>query len=410
MTTSPLRIAMLSVHSCPLGQLGAEDTGGMSVYVREVARELGKLGLAVDIYTRVHDIRDKQTYDIGPNARLIHLRAGDDADLHKLELYRHLPQFAVELQSFRRNSGLDYDLIFSHYWLSGWVGESLQRWWHVPHMTMFHTLGAVKNALGIGEKEPAVRLDTERRLMHVCRRVITATEREKGHMIQYYDAPKETIAVVPCGVNLDLFRPIAREAAKSRLGLNGEKVILFVGRIQPLKGIDQLIRAMTCFPGEEKLRLVIIGGDEHSQGELKRLKGLVCDLHLEDTVSFPGMTKHDNLPYYYSAAEVCVIPSYYESFGLVALESLACGTPVVTTDVGDFKNIIHEGETGYVVPDNTPANLAGGILSVLSKPALTYSDTNAIRRSVVRFDWSNIARAVAKECQQVANGHYASVR
>jgi len=137
-----------------MGNLGARDTGGMSVYIREVARELGKQGLLVDVYTRVHDPKDGQIVKLGQNARLIHLRAGEDEDIHKLAVYLHLPEFACNLENFRKNNGLQYDLIFSHYWLSGCVGEYLKCWWNVPHVTMFHTLGAVKNAIGIGEDEP----------------------------------------------------------------------------------------------------------------------------------------------------------------------------------------------------------------------------------------------------------------
>ncbi|MBU2609047.1 MAG: glycosyltransferase, partial [Chloroflexi bacterium] len=179
MVFGQMRIAMLSIHSCPLGHLGTRDTGGMSVYVRELAGELGKLGLLIDVYTRVHDPQDEQIYSLGENARLIHLNAGGNGEIDKLAIYPHLLDFAYSLEDFRRSEELEYDLIFSHYWLSGRVGVTLQRWWGVPHFMMFHTLGAAKNALGIGETEPELRIASERQLTRDCHHIITSTEREK---------------------------------------------------------------------------------------------------------------------------------------------------------------------------------------------------------------------------------------
>jgi D-inositol-3-phosphate glycosyltransferase len=396
MVSSQLKIAMLSAHSCPVGNLGARDTGGMSVYIRELASHLGKQGHTVDVYTRAHDPRDPQIVDLGENARLIHLRAGIDEEIHKLALYSHLPDFACNTESFRKNNGLKYELVFSHYWLSSWVGKYLQQWWHVPHITMFHTLGAIKNAIGIGEDEPELRIVTEKEAVKNCQQIIATTEQEKRALIRHYGALPEKISVIPCGVNLELFQPIDKGRARQQLGLTDGKIILFVGRIEPLKGLDQLIRAMPHLPNIRGLKLVIIGGDEYSQHEIERLQGLSSELHLKESVTFRGLIKHEQLPYFYSAADACVVPSYYESFGLVALESLACGTPVVATDVGDLKNIIRQGETGYVLTDNTPQCLADKIALLLSKPPDKKS-AFTIRASISRFGWTNISETVVRE-------------
>jgi D-inositol-3-phosphate glycosyltransferase len=404
-----MRLAILSVHSCPIGNLGAKDTGGMSVYVRELARGLGKQGLLVDVYTRVHDPDNSQIVELGQNARLIHLRAGEEGDIHKLAVYSYLPDFACNVENFRRHNGLQYDLVFSHYWLSGWVGKSLQGWWNVPHVTMFHTLGAVKNAIGIGEDEPELRVETERLLAGNCDQIIATTEREKEDLVQHYGASPERISIVPCGVNLDLFQPMDRETAKRQLGFGDHKVVLFVGRIEPLKGIDRLLTAITYLPNRAGLKLVIIGGDEHSQHEIERLQRLSQGLHLDGSVTFPGLISHEELPRFYNAADVCVVPSHYESFGLVALESMACGTPVVAADVGDLKSVIHQGETGYVVMDNTPRALADKIALLLAGPGLDMKSSPAIRASVTRFGWPNIATAISKECRQVL-ADYATCR
>ena len=408
MSDGQLRIAMLSAHSCPVGTLGAKDTGGMSVYIVELARQLGRQGHLVDAYSRVHDPCDPLIIDLGENARLIHLRAGEDADINKLAVYPHLPDFACNLEAFRKENDLQYDLVFSHYWLSAWVGRYLEGWWGVPHIAMFHTLGAVKNAVVIGEDEPELRIETEGELARNCH-IIAPTEKEKEYLVQYYGSRPERIGVVPCGVNLELFRPVAREVARQQLGLVNEKIILFVGRIEPLKGVGQLLNAIPYLQNSQQTRLVIVGGDESSQHEVEKLQELSHDLDIQDQVIFAGMKKQEEMPYFYSAADVCVVPSYYESFGLVALESLACGTPVVATDVGDLKNIIRQGETGFVITDNEPGNLAQKIALILSRPNMDTESILAIRASVSRYGWSNIAEAIVRECRLVLDGYFAAV-
>ena len=266
MPVNQLRIAMVSTHSCPIGNLGVKDTGGMSVYIRELARELGKQGHLVDVYTRVHDPKDRQIYEFGQNARLVHLRAGEDEEIHKLAVYSHLPDFVYNLENFRKHNDLQYDLIFSHYWLSGLAGEYLQKRWNVPHITMFHTLGAVKNTLGVGADEPELRIEAERGLAQNCHRIIAPTEKGKEELIRYYGALPERIGVVPCGVNLEQFKPVSKESARQYLGFgNDDKIILFVGRIDPLKGIDKLIKAISHLQNIQGLKLVVIGGDEQNQ-------------------------------------------------------------------------------------------------------------------------------------------------
>jgi D-inositol-3-phosphate glycosyltransferase len=415
MSVSQLRISMLSAHSCPVGKLGTKDTGGMSVYIREIACELGKQGHLVDVYTRVHDPKDYQTYELSQNAQLIHLRAGEDEEIHKLAVYSHLPDFVNNLESFRKHNNLRYDLIFSHYWLSALAGTYLQEWWHVPHITMFHTLGAVKNAIregthpALGEEEPELRIETERNLVQNCHRIIAPTDKEKHALIRNYGASSQKISVVPCGVNLEHFKIIDKAQAKHYLGFDNDKIILFVGRIDPLKGIDNLIKALPYLRHIPKLRLVIIGGGEHSQSEIERLRKLARNLEVGNSVAFLGLIKHEQLPYFYNAADACVVPSYYESSGLVALESLACGTPIVATDVGNHKNLIRQGETGYVIEDNIPCRLADKIALLLSRPDTDTRSAQLIRATVSKFSWSNIAEAIIKDCQLVLTNYLVSV-
>jgi len=401
-----LRIAMLSAHSCPVGDLGARDTGGMSVYIRELARELGRQGHAVDLYTRVHDPDDPRIEGLAEGVRLIHLKAGREARIEKMDVYFTLPEFAFNLESFWRGNGLTYDIVFSHYWLSALVAKYLSRKWDIPYITMYHTLGAVKNAMGIGEGEPALRINSEKDTVRDCQRTIVATDDEKQDLIRYYGAVPAKVGVVPCGVNMEMFRPVDKKDARRGLGLGDEKVLLFVGRIDPLKGIEQLIRAVPLVKKNGDLRLIIVGGDENSRAELAELQKLAAGLGIRDKVTFQGLVRQEKLPYYYSAADVCVVPSYYESFGLVALEALACGTPVVAADVGDLKNIIRPGETGYVAADNSPANLAAGISSAL---AMIPANAASIRTSISRFDWSEIAARIAGEMRSVLDERLAAV-
>jgi D-inositol-3-phosphate glycosyltransferase len=389
-----LKIAMLSVHSCPVGKLGSKDTGGMSVYIRELARELGKRGHLVDIYTRAHDPAEAQIVKLSENARVIHLQAGEVEPIDKLAVYSHLEDFACSLEHFRASNGLRYDLIHSHYWLSGWVGRRIQRWWEVPHVIMFHTLGAIKNAIGVGEHEPALRIMAERELARDCQRIIAATAKGKEELVSYYDASPEKISVIPCGVNLELFRHIDKESARRSLGLNGHKILLFVGRIDPLKGVDRLLAALPKLDIRQNLKLLVIGGDEDSLPEVERLQRLSRSLHIQDDVTFAGIVEQRELPLYYSAADVCVIPSYYESFGLVALESLACGTPIVATKVGCIESVVRQNQNGHMVEDNAPLRLADGIDTLLS---YSTKSADSIRASVSRFSWSNIAKAIIPE-------------
>jgi len=390
---------MLSVHSCPFGELGAENTGGMSVYIRELCKELGRRGHIVDVFTRTHEPIHDQIIEFGQNARLIHLKAGDEEDTNRLKIYPYLSEFSRQVDKFSRQNGYHYDLIHSHYWLSGWVGRQLQQWWDIPHVTMFHTLGAVKNAVDTGIREPEVRIKSEKEIIKDCHRIIAPTGTEKDYLINYYNASPETISIIPCGVNLDIFRIIEKEIARNSLGFNGEGIILFVGRIVPIKGIDKLLMALNHLENIERLRLLVIGGDKNCQDEVNRLRRLSKSLKIESSVTFLGLVEQEKLPYFYSAADICVFPSHYESFGLVALESLACGTPVVATDVGGIRSVVRDGETGYIVLDNVPQLLAEKITLALSTPRAKTDASCSIRESVFKFSWSNIAEATLQEYQ-----------
>jgi D-inositol-3-phosphate glycosyltransferase len=388
-----LKIAMLSVHSSPIGELGAEDTGGMSVYVRELATELGRRGHRVDIFTRLNDSVNEPVVELSNRVRVIHLRAGINAHVPKQFLHRHLAGFSRDLENYRAAKDLCYDLIHSHYWLSGLVGEGLKQSWKVPHILMFHTLGALKDQTGQEEREPGFRLAAERGLVGACDHVLAPTPQERRHLMQYYDAPAEKITVIPCGVNLHRFLPTNKTLARRRLGIAADRPnLLFVGRFARLKGIERLLAAVALLHEHPRPRLLVIGGNGRNAPEYRNLKSLSEDLGIQESVVFPGRIPQERLPAYYSAADLLVVPSSYESFGLVALEALACGTPVVATRVGAMPGILREGINGCLVPDGSPASVALGIRRTLKQCGGFSSER--MRASVMQYGWHHVASAM----------------
>ena len=392
------RIAMFSIHSSPIGELGTKNTGGMSVYIRELARHLGAFGHRVDIYTRLNGTPHNQIIDLYDNVRLIHLSAGSNGYVHKLALYYYLSDFLRALERFKEQQDLHYDLIHSHYWLSGRLGNWVQDRWNIPHTVMFHTLGVVKNIAGVAGQEPDLRIATEKKLTRSCQRILAPTDRERENLVRYYHAPAEKIGVVPCGVNLDLFHPMDKVVARQRLGFGADgPIVLYVGRFDPIKGIDRLLASMAYLKHQQRLRLVIIGGDGPDTAEYRHLRQMTVKLGIQASVSFVGRIEQKNLPPYYSAADVLVVPSYYESFGLVGLESLACGTPVVATDVGAMRYIVRDGKSGQIVADATPRSLAQAVETFLAGSGFKKRSADMIRASVLKFGWSNVAAAVINE-------------
>ena len=402
MKRDQLQIAMFSIHSSPIGELGTKNTGGMSVYIRELARQLGTRGHCVDIYTRLNGSKHNQIIDLYDNVRVIHLSAGNNGYVHKLALYYYLSDFFRALERFKHQENLHYDLIHSHYWLSGRLGSWVQDRWNLPHLVMFHTLGTVKNIAGVADQEPDLRIATEKKLTRTCQRILAPTEREKDNLITYYKAPSEKIGVAPCGVNLDLFQPMDRAAARQCLGFdNNESIVLYVGRFDPIKGIDRLLEAMAYLKHLKRMRLVIIGGDGPDTPEYQNLQRLSGKFGIQKSVRFVGRVEQNKLPPYYSAADALVVPSYYESFGLVGLESLACGTPVVATPVGAMERTLEDGKSGHVVADATPRGLANSIEKIISNSANPLLSAHAIRASVLKYGWSNVASAVVDEYDTV---------
>ena len=296
---------MLSMHGCPVSRLGGKDTGGMNVYVLQIARELGGRGHAVDVYTRTHDPDDPQIVDLGDNARVIHLSAGP-VDEAKESLYGYIPEYLQRLEEFREAEGLTYDLVHSHYWLSGQAALSLAESWDVPHVTTFHTLARKKLQARPGETESDLRVRTESRVIESASAVVVSTDQEKDDLSRLYGVSPRAARTIPAGVDLDLFRPIPREEAKRSLGIRESNVVLSVGRIEPLKGLDLLVEATSMLNDPEDTRLIIVGGRPERDDELKRLESMAAELGVADRTTFAGAVKQAELPAYYSAADAFV--------------------------------------------------------------------------------------------------------
>lgn len=373
-----MRIAMLSYHTCPLATLGGKDTGGMNVYVRDLTRELGRQGIHVDVFTRSQDEHVPHiVHELGYGNRVVHIPAGPEEPKSKSDIAKYIPEFVDGIKKFSLEKGISYDVIHSHYWMSGLAAEMLSDdWGGTPIVHMFHTLGEMKNRVARSEDERAGedRLNGERRVLRRSDRVIVATLAELTQLRFLYRADANKMSVIPPGVDTSHFYQIPADEAKQFIGLKPEnRMVLFVGRIEPLKGIDTLIQAMSCLEFQDLFRpvhLAIIGGDvdvspEEMSDEMTRLQKLCDELCMGGMVVFLGKRGQDTLPYYYSAAEVVVMPSLYESFGMVALEAMACGTPVIASEVGGLGYLVQDGLTGYTIPDSDPLALCDKLSAIL---------------------------------------------
>lgn len=400
---------MVSMHTCPLAcpeaLLGGRETGGMNVYVRELSRELGRRGHHVDVFTRFQDEATEQIQKFGENARVIHLPAGPMDAYDKNKLLYHTDCFAEEIACFAQNEGIKYDVVHGHYWLSGVVGHRLQQRWGVPLVQMFHTLGHLKNSVAkeATDLEVDARTRMEGRVMEWTDLLVAATPLERAQLSWYYGADTSKIRVIPAGVDTTIFRPRDRAAVRRELGLPGldTPILLFVGRIERLKGIDTLLESAavvsrTC--AGRNLKVLIVGGGgqtEDENAELRRIVALHRELNLDEQVEFVGSKPQELLPLYYSAADVTIMPSHYESFGLVAVESMASGTPVIASNVGGLSYTVKDGETGYLVPQENHFALAEKVHELLKNPDLRARLGERAAEHALQYSWGQIAEQIA---------------
>ncbi|HEU5015260.1 MAG TPA: glycosyltransferase [Roseiflexaceae bacterium] len=411
-----MRIAMISAHSSPLATPGGKEAGGMNVYIRELSRELGRRGNQVDIFTRTQDPDAPLLVSPGRNVRVVHMRAGPPAPYDKNWLLDHLPEFVNHVRCFADGEDISYDVIHSHYWLSGEAAIALRRAWGVPMVHMFHTLGALKNrvARSAEERETQQRVAIERHVAAEADVLVAATPLDRADLVWHCGAEPQRIEVIPCGVDVQRFAVRDMAAARAALDLPPlpHRIVLLVGRIEPLKGIDALIEAVALLrqrhpEWSERLVALVVGGANEGErsrwnAEQQRLHALRVKLGVEQNVCFLGAQSQERLPQFYAASDIVTMPSHYESFGMAALEGLACGRPVVATNAGGPAYIVEDGVSGLLTPPNNPSALADQVERLLANDALRTNMGRAARDHAARFSWPMIADQIAQVyCQLV---------
>jgi D-inositol-3-phosphate glycosyltransferase len=391
------RIAVLSYHSSPLSEPGSGDAGGMTVYVRCLAEALERRGVHTDVFTRAAT-EQAPVVQVSPGMRVVNVDAGPRAHLDKEALARYVGDFAAGVRTFSDMEGARYDVVHSHYWQSGLAGIDVARTWGVPLVHSQHTLAQVKNSfLAPGDTpEPPSRLEGEAAIIDGADVLIASTDDEWSQLSCLYGASHDRLKTIHPGVDHRVFRPGDRARARAGLGLEEDvAVMLYVGRIQPLKGLELAVRAAEqLVPAlDRELVFLVVGGASGPRGEseLARINQLVDSLGLQSNVRFAGAQPHRALPNFYRAADVLVVCSHSESFGLAALEAHACGTPVVGTPVGGLSHIVRDGESGWLADNRDPALFAGRLKTLLSDVDLWEAFSEASLRSAARFSWDRSA-------------------
>jgi D-inositol-3-phosphate glycosyltransferase len=396
----------------------------MNVYVRELARDLGARGIEVDVFTRWREKYDPRIQTLGPNARVIHIQSGPMGYWPKMAVYERLDEFTEKLLEHVAAERNGYDIVHAHYWLSAKVARVLEREWSVPVVQMFHTLGLVKREVMDEDVdgESDVRIEIEREAVRKSAAVVAASEIELSELRRLYRADASRVAVIPCGVDPTVFHPVRQADARELLGRDPhERLILFVGRIEQIKGIDVLLRAMGhLFQRHPELRsdvcLLVVGGaldpgdDAPETEKILELRRLVHEHRMESNVSFVGSRGQEELALFYAAADVCAVPSLTESFGLVALEAMACGTPVVGTRVGGLQTVIEHGESGLLVSAGDDRALAEAIAQVLTDARLRMHLAHGARDRAEHFTWTRVGDRIVDLYDRVIEAHREKIK
>ncbi|MEJ5376199.1 MAG: glycosyltransferase [bacterium] len=411
-----MRLAVLSFHTCPLAALGGKETGGMNVYLREACSRLAHLGVQVDVFTRSQDPLVPRKVELAPGVNVHHVPAGPQTPCPKYRLVDYVEEFVKGIHELACEP---YDLIYSHYWLSGMAGLSLRAHWGIPMVHMFHTMGWIKNmvARSRSEQEQEIRLFWEEEVARQADALVAPHPLERAQLVWHYKACPARIRVIPCGVDTSVFKPMNRWQSQRALGLDNRPWLIFVGRLDPIKGLDTLLKAMALLKEKKSSSkplpsLMVVGGPPWENPlkpprEISEIYQEVRSLDIQDLVHLAGPQPQYRLPMYYNASTACVLPSRYESFGLAALEAMACGVPVVASRVGGLSYTVLDGRTGVLVPEGDPRILAHTIQELLESPMWrAHLGAEAARRARC-FSWSMVVReliAFFREVVQQAKG------
>ena len=397
------RIALISVCGDPAVEIGKEEAGGQNVYVREVGLALARIGWQVDMFTRRSSLDEPAVVQHSPNCRTIRLIAGPAKFISRNDLFVYLPEFVQAFLAFQEREGFKYSVVHTNYWLASWVGMELRKYQPLSVVHTYHSLGAVKyrgmnNICAIAP----TRLATEKACLETVDRVVATSPQEVEHMRQLVST-KGAIDIIPCGTDIERFGRIKRSEARQQLGIAADaKVVFYVGRFDPRKGIETLVRAVakSRWRTQGNLQLMIGGGSRPGQSdgiERDRIEGIVNELGLSNITTFPGQLGDTNLHLYYAAADVCVVPSHYEPFGLVAIEAMASGTPVIASNVGGLQFTVQQEKTGLLVPAKDELAFAKAIDRLLTHPAWANQLGQTGRQRVENaFSWNGVASELSE--------------
>lgn len=392
------KIALISVHGDPAIDIGKEEAGGQNVYVRKIGEALARLGWQVDMFTRRSSEDQAAIVEHSPNCRTIRLDAGARKFIKRQQIYQYLPEFVAAFLEFQSQQEFIYPIIHTNYWLSAWVGMEIKKQQSGKLLHTYHSLGAVKYKTVKNIPEISqTRLKIEKQCLETADAIVATSPQEEEHMRSLI-SQQGNIIIIPCGTDIERFGSISRNEGRAKLEIDLEdKVILYVGRFDRRKGIETLVRAVGCpeVKRHSNLKLIIVGGSTPGKKdgkEKERIEGIVNELGLKEITTFAGRIEHANLAYYYAAADVCIVPSHYEPFGLVAIEAMACGTPVVASEVGGLKFTVINELTGLLVPPQDERAFAEAINRILVYPAWARQlEKDARKRVETMFSWDGVA-------------------
>ncbi|WP_114938592.1 glycosyltransferase family 4 protein [Mucilaginibacter endophyticus] len=403
MNNHPKKIAFISEHASPLAHLGGVDTGGQNVYVAQLAKHLADRGHSIDVYTRREDGSTEDVIEWIPNIRVIHVKAGPERVIAKEEILPYMPEFDEWMQSFIKDEKLQYDLVHANFFMSGLVAMNIKLKMKIPFVITFHALGHVRR-LHQKDKDqfPDERLDIETLICKEADQIIAECPQDREDLIQHYHADIKKISIVPCGFSQTEFYPVDKEIARKMLMIKSdEKVLLQLGRMVPRKGIDNVIRSVASLKkNAEKVKVLIVGGSQENMAEstcpeYHRLSALAAELGIRDKVQFVGKKSREYLKFYYAAADIFITTPWYEPFGITPLEAMACGTPVIGSNVGGIKYSVVDGVTGALVPPKDAGKLARKVDELIGNEAiLTEMGRNALKHVNENFTWKKIANEI----------------
>lgn len=406
-------IAFISEHASPLAALGGVDSGGQNVYVGELARNLRARGYQVDVFTRWDNESMPRVVTWIPGVRIVHIEAGPVTTIEKEYLLDHMPEFTKNMVAFINQEGIEYELVHANFWMSALVAADLKKMLQIPFVVTFHALGYIRKIYQRAQdKFPPERIAIEKQIVKEADHIIAECPQDREDLMMYYHAPQEKITVIPCGFNPHEFFPLDKSLARMVLKLDPkEPIVLQLGRIVPRKGIDNVIQAVAKLKKTSThARLLIVGGESDDldplrNPEIMRLQQLAAEAGIASNVTFTGRKQRDILKYYYAAADVFITTPWYEPFGITPLESMACGTPVIGSNVGGIKYSVQDGECGFLVPPNDPDALAMRIFEVLNDGSMRAAmRLNAIKRVNTLFTWSKVTDMMTALYERVLTG------